>query len=169
MNTEAMNGSGLRPIYETPFDISAESAVADKLCCIWNVRTKKMKKFFPADVAALTNDWDEDSGASEVRAFIEIKVRKNVGWKYPTYMISLHKLYDLAALSSFSGIPSLLVVQWSDALGHWRVPESVDELEIRMGGTKSRGDEQDMEPVALIPIEQFSIINRDEFKGRSIT
>ena len=162
------NRSISRPVYETELDISLEDAVAEKLCLAWGVRSSKMKKFFPADVALVSND-ASGSYSSSIKAFVEIKVRSNKFLDYRTYMISLHKLIELSSLSAFTGIPCLLVVQWDGDLGYWKIPESLIEdevaldgfggVQIAIGGTKRRLDPQDEEPVAYIPIEKFTILD----------
>jgi hypothetical protein len=136
-----------RPVYETKSDQQREDRISTMLSDVWNVQVEKLKKFSSADIALVSH--------GKIRAFAEIKVRSNPRLRYPTYMISLHKLEDLARLHAFSGKPCILVVQWSDGLRWWTVPKSVEHLDIEMGGTYRRGDPQDREPVVMIPIEEF--------------
>ena len=150
-----MNGGSFRPTYETNYNRSKEDEVSDRLRRLWEMEIEKLKPYFPADVAVISND-------STVVAFCEIKCRTNDMTAYPTYMVSVHKLYELASLASFTEIPSLLVVEWSDCLGYWKVPETLKGIETGIGGTKKRGDPQDIEPVAYIPIGDFKVLEKQE-------
>ena len=144
---DVSSSSNRRPVYETSSDIHREDQISKLLSDIWDVQVEKLKRFSPADVAFTSH--------GKIRAFAEIKVRKNARLRYPTYMISLHKLEELARLHEFSGKPCILVVQWSDDLGWWSIPDSVGDLDVEMGGTYRRGDPQDREPVVMIPVEEF--------------
>jgi len=150
----------LRPEYETVKDLSNEGSIASMLSEMWDVEVEKLKRFAPADVAFVSN--------GEIEAFAEIKVRKNTKLHYPTYMISLHKLEELARLHDFSGKRCLLIVSWLDSLGWWKIPSGIgSNLRIEMGGTFRRGDPQDREPVVHIPIDEFHDVKPLRLNRRS--
>ena len=157
LETKASNGSEPRRTYETDLNRTEESKVADKLSMLWKREAIKLKPFAAGDIAILANDEDPEEEGT-IKAFVEIKVRTNSMSSYPTYMISLHKLQELSHLSEFSGLPSILVVQWKEDLGYWLVPEDVGVFDIKMGGTTQRNDPQDMEPCVHIPIEDFVVL-----------
>jgi hypothetical protein len=143
----------MRPTYETDDDLKRENEVLSHLDTIWNCHNKKLGKYYPADAAAQQD--------GDIKAFIEVRVRKNERLTYPTYLVSVHKLQELAELARFTQRPCFLVVQWLDALGYWPVPQSLDGLALDIGGTKRRNDAQDIEPCAFIPIDQFTLVQNE--------
>lgn len=140
----------MRVVYESEADLFNERSVFETISKAWGGECIKLKPYFVADAALCDGD--------RVRAFIEVKCRRTTMRKYSTYFISLHKLTELSLLSSYSGVPSIIVVKWRDAIGWWSVDESLEGCDIIMGGTTKRNDSQDMEPVALIPLTQFEMI-----------
>ena len=68
------------------------------------------------------------------------------------------------ALSETSKLPSFLVVRWSDNCGYIRIDTLLD-FEISMGGRTDRGDKQDIEPVMLIPIHNFTELSLEDGQG----
>ena len=90
-------------------------------------------------------------------AWLEIKSRTNTRLAYPTYMISLGKIMAARRLSEASQLPSFLLIQWSDACGYIRI-DSLLDFRTAVGGRTDRGDEQDIEPVAMIPVGEFALL-----------
>lgn len=113
---------------------------------------RKMPPRYPVDFALC--DQQEN-----VVGWAEVKCRTNPAQKYPTYMLSLAKYEGLVRLQLFTGLPAELVVAWTDFVGTLKVPALV---RIGFGGRTDRGDDQDTEPVVLIPIRQFQMIRRTQ-------
>ncbi|MFS0884941.1 hypothetical protein [Aeromicrobium sp. 179-A 4D2 NHS] len=86
---------------------------------------------------------------------IEIKTRTNRHDAYPTYMLSLAKLDHLHRRAIITGVPSAVVVQWTDRLAMIDATIFRDKAVMRSGGRWDRGDALDVEKVAHIGIDQF--------------
>ena len=137
----------MRLIYEKPEDLAAEKTALDKACEIWKCTAEKLPMKYELDYLLLR----EGKGV----AWLEIKSRTNPRAAYPTYMISLGKIMAARRLSEASQLRSFLLVQWSDYCGYVRL-DSLLDFTTAVGGRTDRGDEQDIEPVALIPIVGFA-------------
>jgi hypothetical protein len=129
-------------------DFINESSVISALSKKFNCTFRKMPIKYGLDYAALRN--------GRVVAFIEIKCRTCRSDKYDEYMISLHKVMAAAKLSSTTNLPCFLVVAWTDAIGYTHISAP----SVEFGGRQDRNDEDDIEPVALIPISHFNISPR---------
>lgn len=140
----------MRPLYESSQDIVSESKVLVLIEKAWGCRGVKLPLKAQLDYLLLR----DDRGA----AWAEIKVRTNPRGRYPTYMISLSKVMAARELSGASDLPSVLVVQWTDKLGYIRM-DTLEKFHIAIGGRTDRNDAQDVEPVVLIPIEEFKELN----------
>ena len=139
----------MRLIYEKPEDIAAERTALDKACEIWKCTAEKLPIKYELDYLLLR----EGKGV----AWLEIKSRTNTRLAYPTYMISLGKIMAARRLSEASQLPSFLLIQWSDACGYIRI-DSLLDFRTAVGGRTDRGDEQDIEPVAMIPVGEFALL-----------
>jgi hypothetical protein len=139
----------MRQEYESPEDIIAERAALDRACEVWKCTAEKLPIKYELDYLLLR----EKRGV----AWLEIKSRTNVRLAYPTYMISLGKIMAARRLSEASQLPSFLLVQWTDACGYIR-NDSLLDFKIAFDGRKDRGDPDDLEPVALIPIGDFALL-----------
>ena len=137
----------MRLIYERPEDLVAERTALDKACEVWKCTAEKLPMKYELDYLLLR----EGSGV----AWLEITSRPNPRAAYPTYMISLGKVMAARRLSEASQFPSFLLVQWSDYCGYVRL-DSLLDFRTGVGGRTDRGDEQDIEPVALIPLGEFA-------------
>jgi hypothetical protein len=137
----------MRLIYEKPEDIVAERTALDRACEVWKCMAEKLPMKYELDYLLLR----EGKGV----AWLEIKSRTNPRAAYPTYMISLGKIMAARRLSEASQLRSFLLVQWSDYCGYVRL-DSLLDFTTAVGGRTDRGDEQDIEPVALIPIVDFA-------------
>jgi len=86
-------------------------------------------------------------------AWIEVKTRKYNMNDFDSFMLSLDKYNASVQLGSITNLPVTLVVRWKDKIGY------ADLLHcrgvIKMGGRKDRGDPQDIQPAAYIPIDDF--------------
>jgi|TARA_R100000963_G_C4629283_1_gene94769 hypothetical protein len=139
----------MRLIYEKPEDIVAERTALDKACEVWKCVAEKLPMKYELDYLLLR----EGKGV----AWLEIKSRTNTRLAYPTYMISLGKIMAARRLSEASQLPSFLLIQWSDACGYIRI-DSLLDFRTAVGGRTDRGDEQDIEPVAMIPVGEFALL-----------
>jgi hypothetical protein len=137
----------MRLIYEKPEDLAAERIALDRACEVWKCTAEKLPMKYELDYLLLR----EGKGV----AWLEIKSRTNPRAAYPTYMISLGKIMAARRLSEASQLRSFLLVQWSDYCGYVRL-DSLLDFTTAVGGRTDRGDEQDIEPVALIPIVDFA-------------
>ena len=138
----------MRPIYETPKDLTNEASVADVLASAWNCEMVKLQPRDPLDYAA--------TRGGNITAFVEIKARTNPMHKYPTYMISMTKVMSANMIFMSTGTVSLLVVKWTDCMG-W-VQLSQNKFPLAIGGRKDRRDAQDIEPVCHIDINLFKTL-----------
>jgi hypothetical protein len=137
----------MRQEYESPEDIIAERAALDRACEVWKCTAEKLSMKYELDYLLLR----EKRGV----AWLEIKSRTNVRLAYPTYMIALSKIMAARRLSDASQLPSFLLIQWSDVCGYIR-NDSLLDFEIAFDGRTDRGDPDDIEPVAMIPIVDFA-------------
>lgn len=136
-----------RPIYEGQGDRDAERVISDALRRSWRCDLQPTPTLAPVDYLARRD--------GKLVALVEIKARKNTMGAYPTYMISASKLLTMRSLSEMLGVPSIIVVGWSDKIG-WAAPDNVTDLTV--GGRSDRGDSRDKELVAHIPISSFRVI-----------
>lgn len=139
----------MRPTYETEADLRNEREIISALNEHWQTKSTKLPRSYGLDYT-LTR-------AGQVTAFVEIKCRTVPLWQYDTYMISLAKVLKAKSLGSNVGVPALLVVRWNDMVGYIDL-RSID-LDVQVGGRTDRGDAQDIEPVCMIPVEQFTRIS----------
>lgn len=139
----------MRPRYETPAHRAAEKAACEAF-----LATQK-----PGLTAVKTADADHADYAlyrdGRLVGHIEIKTRTNRHDQYPTYMLSLAKLDHLHRRAILTGVPSAVVVQWTDRLAMIDAGTFRDKAVIRRGGRRDRGDALDMEQVGHIGINQF--------------
>ena len=140
----------MRPLYESSQDIVSESKVLILIEKAWRCRGVKLPLKAQLDYLLLRHD----RGV----AWAEIKVRTNPRGRYPTYMISLSKVMAARELAGASNLPSVLIVQWTDSLGYIRM-DTLENFHIAIGGRTDRNDTQDIEPVVLIPIDDFRGLN----------
>ncbi len=117
-------------------------------------------KFKDTNLRKLPNKYIADFGAvhgvlEEVTGLIEIKMRNFRSNAFPSYMVSLHKWIALTRLHESLRIPVLLIVRWEDVTGicncHQRVPFMIKWK----GRFKDQRDDQDQEPCAMLPLDQF--------------
>lgn len=145
-----------RRIYETKDDRSKEEAVLETLRRAWHpVIVTKLPPKYALDAFV---DW------GTVQAFLEVKRRNCASTTYKTYMLSLRKVRE--GLDHAELMPQgvfLLVVEWTDGLFVCDVAEALTApgYRVEVGGRDDRGDWQDVEPVAHIPVNLFQRINVD--------
>lgn len=136
----------MRPIYEAPTDRANELAMARLYTRpgVVPVQTKKLSDF---DVAFVRD--------GRVLSVAEIKCRNNPMLAYPTYMISADKLGRLCWFAQCHKVVAMIIVSWScGTVGHITMP---CQHHLEIGGRVDRNDPMDIEVVAHIPINQFTI------------
>lgn len=143
--------SAVRPLYENTATKDAERIVAEKIAKRRNLTVHKLPIQYRIDFALVSQP------KREVVRFLEVKCRTNLRAKYDTYLLSLLKYTSALHLTRDTGVPVLLAVQWADALGIWQVAQ-IDRPEVVMGGRSDRADWQDQEPVVMIPVSMFKIL-----------
>lgn len=136
----------MRPIYETEADLRNERELIAALNGLWRTESAKLPRSYGLDYT-LTR-------GGKVAAFVEIKCRTVPSWQYDTYMISLAKVLKARSLGSGANVPAILLVRWNDSAGY--VDLRTVPLDVEVGGRTDRGDAQDIEPVCMIPIKQFT-------------
>lgn len=139
----------MRPTYENQRTLADERSTADTLEQLYNCELKKMPIKMSLDFMAMRD--------GVAVSFIEVRNRKNSRTTYPTYMVSLYKYMMASSITQTTGLPCFLAVQWADSLGIVKMP-CEDGVAIGWGGLTSRGDPQDMEPMAYIDIDQFRVL-----------
>lgn len=145
------------PIYETQAHLRREEEfsrlVAEKFKCTF----VKLPMRYGLDFAAIRN--------GKVVGFVELKVRGNPVGSYQTFMLSTHKFMSARALHDTTGLPCTLAVSWSDVWGYLPMANAFPDengrsrFEIGFGGRWDRGDDQDVEPVFLIPTSEFTMVS----------
>ena len=144
----------MRPFYETQNDLDLEQIVMKKFCAY--------KGYTSFEKCSLEDRLDFSFYHNkELCGFAEIKVRKNLFNKYPTYMISLTKLQAAWSLSKKHKKPCYLVVAWKDCIG---IVDMFSRPYVDVGGRTDRNDAADIEIVCHYNINQF-----DVFASWSIT
>lgn len=134
-----------RKMYETSEDIAREEEVKALLEQRWQATLHKLPISYNFDYLV------ERNGDSS--AWVEIKVRTNPMNQYDTMMVSLHKLLAGQHLTKSTGLPSFLVVKWTDKVGFVNINDCASTL--KMGGRADRNDSQDRDPCLYIAIDQF--------------
>ena len=132
-------------MYETASDLANEDQVKTFLEAKWQATLHKLPISYNFDYLV------ERNGNSS--AWVEIKVRTNPMNQYDTMMISLHKSLAGKHLTETTGLPSFLVVKWTDKIGFVNINECLHTL--KMGGRSDRNDAQDRDPCLYIGIDEF--------------
>ncbi len=135
----------MRPRYESYADRAAQERIIQRLQTITGLTAHSMPDRYPVDAAL--------AQGKQLIAFVEIKARDHAYMAFATYILSLAKWASVQRLAEFGAAKTILVVKWTDDTRYCVLPDY--GLEVTMGGRDDRGDAQDMEPVAHIPIDQF--------------
>lgn len=114
-------------------------------------------------------DWSFWRGVV-LRRVLEIKRRHHVHDDFGTLLIGVYKMLHGWRLAEWAGVPFALVIRWDDCLGHLtldpRQSSHRPSWPVRWGGRTDRGDDQDMEPVHLIPVSEFRFVRGGECSPR---
>jgi len=109
----------------------------------------KLPRSYRLDWAALRND--------AITAWIEMKRRYRTFDQYDDTFLSLHKMIAAKELNAHTGLRCLFAVQFDDCLAYADLLDDFD-WKITFGGRTDRGDWQDVEPIVLIPMRAFTIL-----------
>lgn len=151
---------GRKPIksMETTKSKNDEEDVRGLLETSWQMRLHRMPRMYRLDYAGYELTNNPLYNKNRIICWIEVKGRTVPHDKYPTYMVSLHKIE--AGLERFrvTNLPAYLVVRFTDGVYFWEMREG--DFKVSFGGRwvprEEHGrHENDQEPVALIPMEKF--------------
>lgn len=132
---------------ETSIDLEMELLTIDAIAKTWKVDPVKLPNYCQLDFA-LTRK-------GEIKAFAEVKCRTFQHNRYQTSLIHLHKMMYARQVAKETGIPTFLIVRWTDCIGACSF--KVDFL-TTIGGRRDRGIERDYGLMAEVPISEFQII-----------
>lgn len=136
-----------RPWYETDPNKVEEKKFSNVVATTFRCNFRKLPVQYGLDFSMYGN--------RELVGFAEMKCRTNPVRAYPTYMVSTKK-YDAASkLNAQFGLPCYLFVRWTDRWGCTEIHTMRDGVEVGAGGRTDRGDPQDVEQVAYIPLSHF--------------
>lgn len=139
-----------RPKYETGATLDEERKIGGQIAAVAGCDMFKLPLSYQVDFIFLKD--------KRPTAFVEIKDRQ----KYARdkidalggYMLSLQKWLRARSLCEPTGIPFLIGVRFADGV-YVATIKDWDSYIIRMGGRRDRGDWQDVEPMAMIPVSEF--------------
>ena len=138
-----------RPYYETQDDLNNEKQIAKVIESAYKCELYKMPIKLSLDFMAMRN--------GKAVAFIEARNRNNEMTRYDTYMISMYKLMMASNLTQATKLPCFLVVQFTDKLAMTEFPPK--DFHVSVGGLTSRGDPQDIEPMAHFNLDNFKVLS----------
>lgn len=142
-----------RPFYEDENDRRREADVVRKLMSP-NDTIQKLPIRYGVDFMIFRNETPFK--------WVEVKCRNNPKDQYPDLMISVAKIVGGINLSEKTGIPFVLVIDWSDCICSLRI-YNTDGFKMSWGGRADRNDAQDMEPVFHIPTAHFATNHKKRF------
>lgn len=142
-----------RPTYETADDRDRERFIAKKIERIFNRKAIKLPKQYRLDYALMCDEL--------ITAWLEIK-RRNIEFdQYPNVYLSLSKVMAAREFHGATGLPCVFFVQFNDCLAHAQMYKFGRQITFK--GRTDRGDWQDLEPIVLIPMREWKIVE-DERK-----
>lgn len=138
----------MRPHYETKHDVRIEDVIAELFARHLNLQQAKLDaKQYRIDRAAL-------QGKTLVGLF-EIKTRRITHNQYPAYMLSAAKFRDGVNWSKY-GLWFALVVSFLDGVYYYMHHDAyLSQVKYELNGRTDRNDLQDIEPLAMIPLDLF--------------
>jgi hypothetical protein len=137
----------MRPVYETAANRAEEDAIADAVCKAWSCTAVKLPLAYHLDRAFLRGD--------EVLAWTEIKRRYRTLRKFDTVFLSMQKVFAAHNFHLVTHKPCLFIVKFDDCLAY---ADMLPQRRIEFRGRTDRGDWQDQEAIALIPVDDFKLI-----------
>ena len=149
-----------RPMYETREQLQSEKAVCTAFCDEFGLTAHKLPISYGLDYL-LTKTEGQTSGKPV--GFLEYKRRSFTTDRWPTVMLSLKKLMAAEQLKQVTGLTSVFMVQFDDAIGTCDFAKFVGKPELlEYGGrTTQTRDSGDIEPVVMIPVGDFHLWGND--------
>ena len=141
-----------RPVYESDSDRRKEKSFAAVIEEQWVCILKKSPPFYHIDFMGI-DVTSSVPAKHRLEFFVEMKHRKINRDKYPTYMLSLKKWINMNLLRRFSGMPVYLTIRYLDVDVYLHVTDEV--FPVSYMGRVDRGDESDMEPCIMVPIDRM--------------
>lgn len=138
-----------RPVYETRYNEGREWAAIRRFGDRYGRRPVKLPKFYHVDYAMMEKD------TNKITSWVEVKCRENIKDKYPTLILSVHKVLSGIQIAKATNMGFVLFVEWVDYAGHVLIDDR-HNFQVSIGGRYDRSDPQDVEPVFEIPISRFS-------------
>ena len=136
-----------RPIYETSEHRKKQEKVKDYIEMVWGGCTLKKLPYKDILDYAVCQD-------GELKAWVEIKCRKQEFTLSTHLMISMHKINYGRQLSDVTGLPFFLVVKFNNDIYYYK--DNREKHELRWAGRiKSQRDDEDQEPCYFIDIGLF--------------
>ena len=138
-------------VFITEEDKANQEGVAEFLGRVWKC------KFHSYGSLCAIDYWVERNGL--IVAHAEVKARSHTHDQYSTVFLNMRKWLALTLAEVSSGIPSLYIVKFTDAIKHIRVSEVSVKDAIKVGGTKRIVKAKtDIEPVICIPVSQMTSV-----------
>lgn len=138
-----------RPIYESQVDLTHENKMKTFLEAKWNCTLHKVPLKYQVDWMAMRG--------KDPMAFVEFKHRDKLSIDaYPRYMISLDKWMKAKQLCKEVEIPFIMVITFTECTYYGVFAHNgLHDVTYGFGGRYDRGDAQDVEPMAYLPLKKF--------------
>ena len=132
---------------ETEHNLKLELSTISDIGKAWKCEPVKLPQYCELDFA-LTRQ-------GKIHAFAEVKCRTFTHTRYRTSLIHLHKMMYARQVARETGIPTFLIVRWTDCIAACSF--KVDFV-ATIGGRRDRGIERDYGLMAEVPINEFHIV-----------
>jgi hypothetical protein len=140
--------------YEKDEDVEREAQVAKVVAAKWNWVLEKTPVFYKVDFLAFRD--------RTARAWIEVKARRTVSFdQYPHLWLSLQRVSAAMRLAEDTNLPAYVVFGLADGIYSHRLKVPM-AYRIEMGGRHDRNDQNDYEPCCCLPLNEFSVIQKQE-------
>lgn len=146
-----MTRSHSRPLYETSEDLSREGEVMSSVAKIWQCDYFKLPLSYRLDFAL--------SRHGRVISLCEVRCRNNSIKKYPTMICSVSKREKALSLSDCTGVTSVFLVQWTDAIGFIDFAVKPDFIAVGGRTGDNRRDYEDVEILCHYSVEHFTLVD----------
>lgn len=132
---------------ETEHNLKMEMLTIAEIGTAWKCEPVKLPQYCQLDFA-LTRE-------GKIEAFAEVKCRTFPRDRFKTSLIHLHKMMYARQVAFETGIPTFLIVRWTDWIGACSF--KVD-FHTTVGGRRDRGIERDYGLMAEVPIDEFHMV-----------
>lgn len=132
---------------ETEHNLKMEMLTIAEIGTAWKCEPVKLPQYCQLDFA-LTRE-------GKIKAFAEVKCRTFPRDRFKTSLIHLHKMMYARQVAFETGIPTFLIVRWTDWIGACSF--KVD-FATTIGGRRDRGIERDYGLMAEVPINEFHMV-----------